>query len=137
MRRVRPILFVGVVADLVAVFVHGVLGHRAVIAPLRGAPLFSTAAFGDADMTRRILAVAFHVVTAALACSSAAFAILAMGIIADPTWARWLGTLHVVFLVVGLSLVGVRLTGALRRPIPAVFSAVMVAGAAAGWLGAR
>jgi hypothetical protein len=121
-------------ADFTAVLVHGIIGHRALLSPMGRERLLPTPAFGDEDMGRRVLVVSWHVVTAAFACSGAAYLLLALGSLESAALPRFLGSMHGVFLLVGLSIMGGRMLTALRRPIPITFGLCMSTACVMGWL---
>jgi hypothetical protein len=79
--------------------------------------LLPTRVFGDADMPRRILVLAWHQVTAALVCSAAAMLLLAFGILTSGHLPLFVSGLHAGFLGVGLWVVGGRF-GELLQPVP-------------------
>ncbi|MBI3537925.1 MAG: hypothetical protein HY070_10240 [Chloroflexi bacterium] len=125
------------VADFTAVIVHGIIGHRVLMSPLTRDRLFPTRAFGDEDMSWRIFAVTWHVVTAAYASSGVALLLLALGLLHGTSLPLSLSAMHATFLIVGVSIVGRRLLSALRRPIPIMFAICMTTVCVAGWLGTR
>jgi hypothetical protein len=127
---------IAAVADFTAVIVHGIIGHRALMSPLTRDRLFPTHAFGDEDMSWRILAVTWHVVTAAYASSGVALLLLALGLLHGTSLPLCLSAMHAAFLLVGVSIVGRRLLSAFRRPIPITFAICMTTVSVAGWLGA-
>jgi hypothetical protein len=134
----HPSFALAAVADLAAVLVHGVLGHRALLSPLRRDRPLATRAFGDADVSWRVLAVAWHVVTATFVCSGAALLGLAAGTAPESAaLPRFLSALHASFLIVGVSLVGRRALVAFRRPIPIAFAVCMTTACVAAYVGAR
>lgn len=130
----NPFYLVAALADLTAVVVHGVIGHRIIMTPLGHERLFATRAFGGADMSRRILLVSWHLVTAAFACSSVMMFVLASGIVTSVPGALFLSAMHVSFLLIALLVVG-RRVGLLLRPIPSAFVTCMTTVAVMGWLG--
>lgn len=123
-------------ASLVAAVVHGAYLHRAMLTPLAPNRLFPTPPFGDADMSRRILVVAWHQVTAALACSAVAMCLLAFGAIASAPLPLFVGAVHAGFLLVAFVVVGARF-GELVRPVPLAFVASMSTVSVMAWLGSR
>ncbi len=123
------------VADFTAVIVHGILGHRALMSPLARERLFPTPAFGDEDMSWRILAVAWHVVTAVFASSGIALLLLALGLSHGTSLPLFLSVMHAAFLFVGVSVLGPRALAAFRRPIPITFAICMTTVSVATWLG--
>jgi hypothetical protein len=128
----HPLFLLGALGGFTGVFVHGVLGYRAVVAPIA---LFPTKAFGDEDMTRRILLVGWHLITLFFGLSGAAFLLLALGALEGTALPRFLGSVFAAFALCAFALVGARLPAALKRPIPIAFSSVMATVALVGWLG--
>ena len=133
----NPFLLVAALADLTAVVVHGYVGHRLILARLTPERLFSTRAFGDAVSTRRVLLVTWHAVTAAFAASALGMALWAFGTVTSDSGPLFVSAMHAGFLVVGLTVMGRRLTGLLRRPrlIPVGFVTAMTTVVLMGWLG--
>lgn len=123
-------------AGLTAVVVHGYFLHRALLTPLASGQLFPTRAFGDADMSRRILVVAWHQVTATLACSAAAMLLLASGTVVSAQLPLFVAAQHAAFLAVGLRVVGGRF-GQLFQPVPVAFVVSMSTVCLMAWLGSR
>jgi hypothetical protein len=134
---VNPFLLVAALADLTAVVVHGYIGHRLILARLTRERLFSTRAFGDADMSRRVLVVTWHAVTAAFACSAVMMAVWAFGNVMGDSGPVFVSAMHASFLVVGLAVAGSRIRGNWRRLIPVGFVTSMTTVVLMGWLGSR
>jgi hypothetical protein len=132
---VNPFFLVAALADLTAVVVHGYIGHRLIVARLTRERLFSTREFGDADMSRRILVVTWHAVTAAFACSALMMSLWAFGTVMGDSGPLFVSVMHASFLVVGLSVAGPRINGIWRRPIPVGFVTSMTTVVLMGWLG--
>jgi hypothetical protein len=123
-------------ANTAAAVVHGVIGHRIIMTPLTTDRLFPTGAFGDADMSRRVLLVTWHIVTAAFACSASAMLSIALGAVNSVALPLFLSGMHAAFILVGLLAVrGKRVP--LSRPIPLTFFACMGTVSLMGWLGSR
>ena len=119
---------------------HGYVGHRLILTPLTRERLFSTGAFGDADMTRRVLVVTWHVVTAAFGSSAVMMFVWALGGLDGRSGPLVVTVMHASFLLVGLAVVGGRFRGLVKwpvRPIPVGFVTLMTTVAVMGWLGAR
>jgi hypothetical protein len=133
----RVYFLLAAVADFTAVVVHGIVGHRALMSPLTRDRLFPTRAFGDEDMSWRILVVAWHFVTAVFACSGVALLLLALNLLHGTSLPLFLAGTHVAFLLVALSIVGRRFLSAFRRPIPIAFAICMMTVCVAAWLGTR
>ena len=111
-------------ANFTGVYAHGVVGHRAVVSPLRQR-LFATGTFGDEDMTYRIHLVSWHVVTTVFGGSGVAWLLMAAGILHGPELPRFLGALHLGFILVAAVVVRGRLPTAMRRPVPIAFGVCM------------
>lgn len=122
-------------AATAAAAVHGIVGHRWFTAQLASAELAPSRLFGDAEMSFRVFAVTWHVVTAALAVSAAALYLTALGEIASRDLLRFIAALHAAFLGVGAIQIGVR-PAALRRPVPPVFVACMSVVVVLSWVAA-
>lgn len=114
----NPLFLVAALADVTAVVVHGYVGHRLIVSRLTRERLFSTREFGDADMSRRVLVVTWHAVTAAFACSALAMALWAFGTGTGRSGPLFVSAMHASFLVVGLVVMGRGISGLLRRPKP-------------------
>jgi hypothetical protein len=127
-----PALFAAGAAS-VAVCVHGIVGHRWFTAQLRSVELQPSRLFGDADVSWRVFAVTWHVVTAALLASAGALFLTAFGALESRELLRFIAIMHAAFLLVGFGFLGNRLD-ALARPIPPVFVACMVTVAALAWV---
>ena len=136
MESVRPLLLVAAFADFVAVFVHGYIGHRLYMTPLRRVRLWATDAIGDEDITWRVFAVTFHVVTATFACSGIALLLAGFGTLPGTSLPRTLAAMHASFLLVAAVIIRSRIAGAWRRPIPIGFATIMSTVLLAGWFGA-
>lgn len=106
---------IAAVADFTAVIVHGIIGHKVLMSRLTRDRLFPTHAFGDEDMTWRILVVTWHVITAAFASSGVALLLLALSLLHGTSLPLCLSAMHAAFLLVGVSIVGRRLLSAFRR----------------------
>jgi hypothetical protein len=132
---VNPLFVVAALADLTAVVVHGFVGHRLILARLTPEHLFSTGEFGDADMTRRVLVVTWHAVTAAFACSALMMSLWAFGTVMGDSGPLFVSVMHASFLVVGLAVAGPRIKGIWRRLIPVGFATSMITVVLMGWLG--
>lgn len=131
----NPFFLVAALADLTAAVVHGYVGHRLILTRLTRDRLFSTGAFGDADMSRRVLVVTWHAVTAAFASSALMMSVWAFGTVTSESGPLFVSAMHTSFLVVGLAVVSPRISGVLWRPIPVAFVALMATVGLMGWLG--
>lgn len=133
----NPYFLAAALADVLAVAVHGYVGHRLFLTPLKAEHLFAAPGFGDAAAARRVFVVTWHAVTAAFACSAGMMLLLASGAVTSAPAARFLSTMHVSFLLVALAVTGSRIGRMWRRPIPIAFALVMTTVALMGWLGTR
>ena len=133
----NPFFLVAALADVLAVGVHGYVGHRLFLTPLTEEHLFPIRGFGDAATSRRVFVVTWHAVTAAFACSAVMLVLLGSGAVTSPATARFLSLLHVSFLLVALAVNGASIGRMWRRPIPVAFGFVMTTVALTGWLGSR
>lgn len=132
-------LWFGVAAlgSFVLAYAHGVCGQRAFVAPLRRERLYPSAQWGDEDMTSRIFAVSWHMVTVVFVGSGIALLLLALGRI-DGTWLpRSISVLSASFLVVGFVFIGPRSPVTLRRPFALMVLLSQLAVCIGSWLGTR
>jgi len=134
---VNPFFLVAALADVLAVAVHGYVGHRLFLTPLTDERLSPARGFGDAAAARRVFVVTWHAVTAAFACSAVMMLLMATGAVTSAATARFLAAMHVSFLLVALAVTGRRIGRMWRRPIPVAFVLVMTSVALMGWLGSR
>ena len=133
----NPFFLVAAVADVLAVAVHGYVGHRLFLTPLKEEKLFPARGFGGAEASRGVFVVTWHVVTAVFASSAVMMALLAFGAVNSSAAARFLSAMHVSFLLVALAVNAKRIGRMWKRPIPVVFGLVMTTVALMGWLGTR
>ena len=133
----NPFFLIAALADLTAVVVHGVVGHRIFVTPMTHERLFSTHEFGDADMSHRVLVVTWHAVTATFASSAVMMSLLAFGIVTNTSVSVFLSAMHASILVLGLFVAGPRVSALWKRPIPLGFVACMTTVVVMGWLGSR
>jgi hypothetical protein len=121
----------------VAVYAHGVVGHRWYTAQLRGVEMsptpLSTRLFGEGDVSGRVFGTTWHIVTTVFAASAAALYLTAFGALESRDLLRFIALVHVAFLGVGL-VHGDKRPAALRQPIPLVFVAVIATAAALAWV---
>jgi hypothetical protein len=130
-------LIVAALADFTLVFTHGFSGQRAFVSPLRRERLFPSRQWGDEDMSWRIFAATWHLVTAVFLCCGVVLLLLAMGVLEGNSLPFFLGAVHAVFLVVAVGIVGPRLLGLLRRPFAITVIISLVTVCVASWLGTR
>jgi hypothetical protein len=120
------------VAASAAVYAHGVIGHRWFTAQLARTELQPSRLFGDAEVSWRVFAVSWHIVTAAFLASAAALYLTAFGALESRDLMRFVAIMHVAFLGVGCIYMAPRLD-AFLRPIPVLFVIVMVGTASFAW----
>jgi hypothetical protein len=132
---VNPFFLVAALADVMAVVVHGYVGHRLIVARLTPHRLFSTSLFGNADRTRRVIVVTWHAVTAAFATSAVMMFVWSFGTVAGDSGPLFVSLMHVSFALVALVVIGRRIGALWRRPVPMAFATVMTIVALMGWLG--
>ncbi len=133
----NPFFLVAALADLTGVVVHGYVGHRLFMTPLTPESLFSTRAFGDADVSRRVFLVTWHAVTATFAASAFMMLLLAFGAVTSRPAALFVSALHAGILLVGLAVSGRHIFDGPLRLIPLVFVTAMSTVILMGWLGTR
>jgi NADH:ubiquinone oxidoreductase subunit K len=120
----------------VAVFAHGLVGHRWFTAQLRSVEMqptpLSTRLFGEGDVSSQVFGLTWHIVTAVFLVSAAAFYLSAFGALESRDVLRFIAIIHAAFLAVGLFYIEKRLD-VLRGRIPSLFVISMVAVASLGW----
>lgn len=128
---------VAALAAFTLAYSHGVNGQRAFVAPLRRERLYPSPQWGDEDMTSRIFAVTWHMVTVVFVACGVALLLLAAGVVEGKTLPLLVSALHATFIVLAFAIVGPRALATLRRPyaLRVLFSLVTVC--VASWLGAR
>ncbi len=106
------------------------------VAQLTPARLFPSA-WGDEDMSRRLLAFIWHFTTVAFLFSGVALLLLAGGVLQGPALPWFLSALHAAFLVIAFAFLGPRLLQALRRPVPLLACICLAVACLASLLGTR
>jgi hypothetical protein len=102
------------------------------MAQLRSVELQPTRLFGDRDVSWRVFAVTWHIVTVVfLACAVVLF-LAAFGTVESRELLRFIAIIYAAFLGVGLVYLMKRLD-ALTRPIPPIFVTCMVAVSILAW----
>lgn len=128
------LLAAAAVADLVAVGVHGVIGHRWLSAQLAAVTLPESKLFGDADVGRRVLWVSWHSVTALFAVAAVTLLAMAAGAVEhNAALLRFISAVHAAVIAVG----GISLLprpDALLGRVPPVFVVCMTTVTVASWL---
>lgn len=127
---------VATLAGFTAGIVHGVIVYRIIMTPLTPDRLFPTHSFGDADMTRRIMVVTWHLPTAVAALSGVVLTLLAFGVVTTVSVALFISAVHASFILVGLWVARGRF-GQVLRPIPITFFASHTTVCLMAWLGSR
>lgn len=116
-----------------AVCAHGIVGQRWFVAQLRTAALKPTKPWGDADITRRVFALSWHLVTAVFVASAVTLFLVAFGAVESRDVLRFVAIVHAAFLGIGLGYFHKRLA-ALARPFPALVVACLAGVAVFPWL---
>jgi hypothetical protein len=126
------------IATSIAVYAHGVLGHRWLTAQLRSVDMrpteVSVRLFGPRDVSAQVFGLTWHVVTAVFFVSATALYLSAFGAIESLDLLRFIALLHASFLVVGVSYARGRLRQLVKAPIPMTFFACMATAAAFAWI---
>jgi hypothetical protein len=117
-----------------AVWAHGLVGQRWFVAQFGALDLQPTKPWGDADVTRRIFAVVWHIVTALFLASAVTLYLAAFEVVESHQLLRFISIAYAASLGVGLFYLG-RLPDALRRPFGAVVVTCLVAVSVLAWLG--
>ena len=130
----NPFFLVVALVDLWGVFMHGYVGHRNFLTPLRADQLFSTRLFGDAAWSRKVFIVTWHIVTAVFAASAGMMLLMAFAGVDSRPAALFVSTLHISFLLVALVVSGRRIAWPPRR-MPLAFVTGMSTAAVMAWLG--
>jgi len=125
------------VSDSVAVYAHGVIGHRWFKAQLGSVDMqpteLSKRLFGPEDMSLRVFGISWHLVTAAFLTCGVALFLTGLGALGSRDLLRFIALLHAAFLAVGTFYAPKRF-GALRTPIPPIFFTAMVTAAVLAWV---
>jgi hypothetical protein len=115
-----PALIAGLAAS-VAVYAHGVLGHRWLVAQLDSVEMQPTAMsvrwFGDREVTRMVLDITLHSITVVFVASAATLFLTAFGALESRDLLRFVAIIHFGFLALGLFYIEKRLD-ALAQPLP-------------------
>jgi hypothetical protein len=102
------------------------------MAQLRSVELQPTRLFGDGDVSWRVFAVTWHIVTAVFLASAVVLYLAAFDALDSRELLRFIAIIYAAFLGVGLIYLVKRLD-ALRRPIPPIFVTGMVAVSVLAW----
>ena len=116
---------------------HGVVGQRTFVSPLGRERLFPTRPWGDEDMTWRIFAITWHMVTAVFVSCGVVLLLRAMGVIEGNSLPFFISSLYAAFIVLAVSIVGPRVLVTLRRPYAITVAICLVTVCVASWLGTR
>lgn len=120
-------------AASVGVWAHGVVGQRWFVGQLGNVEFRPTGPWGDADVTRRVFAVTWHIVTALFLASTVTLYLAAFEVVESRELLRFISIAYAGALGVGLFYLGRRLD-ALRRPFGAAVAACLVAVSVLAWL---
>ena len=124
-------------ADFVLAIAHGVGGQGSFVSPLRRERLYPSPQWGDEDMTGRIFAVTWHIVTVVFVASGVVLMTLAIGLIEGGFLPSFISALHATFIVLAFAIVGSRALYTLRRPWALMVVVSLVTVTVATWLGTR
>jgi hypothetical protein len=118
-------------------YAHGVVGNRWLTAHLRSTETARTAAstrlFGARDVSRQVLGLTWHALTAVFLASAVALYLSVVGALDSRDLLRFIAVINAAFLGVGLIYVrGFRRL--LRLPMPALFFAGVLTGALFSWI---
>jgi hypothetical protein len=123
-----PALIAGLGAS-VAVYAHGVLGHRWLMAQLDSVEMRPSAMsvhwFGDREVTRWVLGITLHSVTVVFLASATALFLTAFGALESRDLLRFVAIIHAAFLALGLFYIEKRLE-AFAQPLPLLFATGMI-----------
>lgn len=119
-------------AASVLVYQHGIVGQRWFVAQLSSVQLEPTKPWGDADITRRVFAVAWHLVTAVFLASAVTLYLAAFEAVESRELLGFISIAYAGFIGVGLLYFGKR-PGALARPFAAVVVSCLVGVSAFAW----
>jgi hypothetical protein len=119
-------------AASVSVWAHGVVGQRWFVAQLTHVELRPTKPWGDADVTRRVFAVVWHIVTALFLASAVTLYLAAFEVVVSRQLLRFVSIVYAASLGVGLLFLG-RRPDALGRPFGAVVVACLAAVSVLAW----
>jgi hypothetical protein len=103
----------------VGVWAHGIEGQRWFVAQLGSVELQPTKSWGDADVTRRVFAIAWHIGTAVFSASAVTLFLIAFEAVESRELLRFIAILHAVILGIGIVYLGKRLE-TLTRPFAAL-----------------
>jgi hypothetical protein len=120
-------------AASVSVWAHGVVGQRWFVGQLSHVEFRPTKPWGDADVTRLVFAVVWHIVTALFFASAVTLFLAAFEVVESRELLRFISIAYAASLGVGLFYLG-RRPDALRRPFGAVVVACLVAVSVLAWL---
>ena len=127
--------FVGSMASFLLALMHGINGQRSFVSPLRRERLYPSPQWGDEDMTGRVFATTWHMVTVAFAACGVVLLLLAMGLLESDLLPRFIAALYAAFVVLAISIVGPRTLDTLRRPYALTVVVSLMTVCLASWLG--
>jgi hypothetical protein len=113
-----PAVLAAVLAS-VAVWAHGIAGQRWFVAQLGSVELQPTKPWGDADVTRRVFAIAWNIGTAFFLASAVTLFLIAFEAVESRELLRFVAIVHAAILVIGTVYLGKRLE-TLTRPFAAL-----------------
>jgi hypothetical protein len=116
-----------------AVWSHGLVGHRWFVMQLGSLELQPTKPWGDADVTRRVFAAAWHIVTALFAVSAVTLYLAAFEALESDALLHFISIVHASSLAIGLLYVGTRLE-TVKRPFALLVVACLLCVSVFAWL---
>jgi hypothetical protein len=128
---------VAALASLVLGIMHGVSGQRSFVSPLRRERLYPSPQWGDEDMTGRIFAITWHMVTAVFASCSVVLLLLAMDVLQGDLLPLFISALYAAFIVLAIVIVGPRTRSTVRRPYALVVAISLTTVCVGSWLGTQ
>lgn len=128
---------VAALAAFTLTYSHGVSGQRAFVSPLRREKLYPSLQWGDGDMTSRIFAVTWHMVTVVFASSGVVLLLLAASALEGNSLPLLISGLYAAFVLLAFALVAPRALVTLRRPFALTVVISLVTVCVASWLGTR
>jgi hypothetical protein len=116
-----------------AVWAHGVVGQRWFVAQLGALDLQPTKPWGDADVTRRVFAAAWHIVTAVFLVTAVTLYLAAFEAFESDAVLRFISIVYGSSLAIGLVYVGTR-PETFKRPFAMLVVASLLGVSVLAWL---
>jgi hypothetical protein len=129
--------FVAALASFVLLCTHGLAGQRSFVSPLRRERLYPSPQWGDADMTWRIFAATWHMISVVFGVSAVVLLLMGLGALEGRSLPYAISALYATFIGLALFVVGPRMPYMMRRPFALMVVTCLVTVCAGSWLGAR